>query len=74
MHWKGVHDARALARKESELLDQSAPGRGFSTEVEKLERRLIQQEKPLLGFILKSKSSKISATKLLRTTHMLMMC
>ena len=48
--WKGVHDARALARKESELLDQSAPGRGFSTEVEKLERRLIQQEKALAGF------------------------
>tara|TARA_B100001769_G_C22101588_1_gene594746 strand:- start:229 stop:2346 length:2118 start_codon:yes stop_codon:yes gene_type:complete len=48
--WKGVHDARALARKEIELLDQSAPGRGFSTEVEKLERRLIQQEKALAGF------------------------
>jgi len=48
--WMGAHDAQALARREAEALDVSAPGRGFSTEVEKLERRLAQQEKALEGF------------------------
>ena len=48
--WMGAHDANALARREAEALDVSAPGRGFSTEVEKLERRLAQQEKALEGF------------------------
>ena len=48
--WKGHHDANALARREQEKLDAAAPGRGHSTEVEKLERRLKQQEKALEGF------------------------
>ena len=48
--WKGHHDANALARREQEKLDAAAPGRGHSTEVEKLERRLKQQEKALQGF------------------------
>ena len=38
--WKGHHDANALARREQEKLDAAAPGRGHSTEVEKLERRM----------------------------------
>ena len=48
--WKGHHDANALARREQEKLDAAAPGRGHSTEVEKLERRLKQQEQALSGF------------------------
>lgn len=48
--WKGHHDANALARREQEKLDAAAPGRGHSTEVEKLERRMKQQEKALDGF------------------------
>ena len=48
--WMGLHDANALARREAEALDVAAPGRGHSTEVEKLERRLAQQEKALEGF------------------------
>ena len=48
--WKGAHDAGALARREAEKLDIASPGRGFSTEVEKLERRQAQQEKALAGF------------------------
>ena len=48
--WKGHHDANALARLEQEKLDAAAPGRGHSTEVEKLERRLKQQEQALEGF------------------------
>ncbi len=48
--WKGHHDANALARREQEKLDAAAPGRGHSTEVEKLERRMKQQEKALEGF------------------------
>ena len=48
--WKGHHDANALARREQEKLDAAAPGRGHSTEVEKLERRLKQQERALEGF------------------------
>ena len=48
--WKGYHDANALARREQEKLDAAAPGRGHSTEVEKLERRLKQQQKALEGF------------------------
>ena len=48
--WMGLHDANALARREAEALDVAAPGRGHSTEVEKLERRLAQQEKALQGF------------------------
>ena len=48
--WKGHHDANALARREQEKLDAAAPGRGHSTEVEKLERRMRQQEQALEGF------------------------
>ena len=48
--WRGAHDAGALARREAEKLDIASPGRGFSTEVEKLERRQAQQEKALDGF------------------------
>ena len=48
--WRGPHDAGALARREAEKLDIASPGRGFSTEVEKLERRKAQQEKALSGF------------------------
>ena len=48
--WKGHHDANALARREREKLDAAAPGRGHSTNVERLERRLNQQEKALEGF------------------------
>ena len=48
--WMGLHDANALARREAEALDVAAPGRGHSTEVEKLERRIAQQEKALQGF------------------------
>lgn len=48
--WRGAHDAGALARREAEKLDIASPGRGFSTEVEKLERRQAQQEKALEGF------------------------
>ena len=56
--WKGHHDANALARREQEKLDAAAPGRGHSTEVEKLERRLKQQEQALEGFAKKSKNNK----------------
>ena len=45
--WKGAHDAMALARREAEKLDIAAPGRGHSTDVERLERRKVQQEKAL---------------------------
>jgi len=48
--WKGHHDANALARREQEKLDAAAPGRGHSTEAEKLERRLKQQQQALEGF------------------------
>ena len=48
--WKGVHDAHALQRREEERFEQAGPGRGQSTEVEKLERRQAQQEKALAGF------------------------
>ena len=48
--WKGAHDAGALARREAEKLDVAAPGRGHSTDVERLERRKSQQEKALEGF------------------------
>jgi len=48
--WKGAHDAGALARREAEKLDIASPGRGFSTDVERLERRKAQQEKALEGF------------------------
>ncbi|MDP6187825.1 MAG: ribosome rescue protein RqcH [Candidatus Poseidoniaceae archaeon] len=48
--WKGAHDAGALARREAEKLDIAAPGRGHSTDVERLERRKVQQEKALEGF------------------------
>lgn len=51
--WKGAHDAGALARREAEKLDIAAPGRGFSTDVERLERRKAQQEKALEGFSVK---------------------
>jgi predicted ribosome quality control (RQC) complex YloA/Tae2 family protein len=51
--WKGAHDAMALARREAEKLDIAAPGRGHSTDVERLERRKIQQEKALEGFSVK---------------------
>ena len=48
--WRGSHDAGALARREAEKLDIASPGRGFSTDVEKLERRKNQQESALSGF------------------------
>ena len=48
--WKGSHDAHALQRREEERFDQAGPGRGQSTEVERLERRKQQQEKALEGF------------------------
>ena len=48
--WLGPHDAHALARREAEALDVAAPGRGHSTDVERLERRLSQQNKSLQGF------------------------
>ncbi|MEK9652017.1 MAG: ribosome rescue protein RqcH [Poseidonia sp.] len=48
--WKGSHDAHALQRREEERMDQVAPGRGQSTEVERLERRKAQQEQALEGF------------------------
>ena len=48
--WMGLHDAHALARREAEALDVASPGRGYSTDVERLERRLAQQEKALEGF------------------------
>jgi predicted ribosome quality control (RQC) complex YloA/Tae2 family protein len=48
--WKGTHDAHALQRREEERFEQAGPGRGQSTEVEKLERRKAQQEKALGGF------------------------
>lgn len=51
--WKGAHDAMALARREAEKLDIAAPGRGHSTDVERLERRKAQQEKALEGFSVK---------------------
>ena len=58
--WKGAHDAIALARREAEKLDIAAPGRGHSTDVERLERRKIQQEKALEGF-----STKIEKQQML---------
>lgn len=48
--WRGTHDAHALQRREEERFEQAGPGRGQSTEVEKLERRKAQQEKALGGF------------------------
>ena len=48
--WKGIHDAHALQRREEERFEQAGPGRGQSTEVEKLERRQAQQQKALSGF------------------------
>ncbi|MBL6886394.1 MAG: NFACT family protein [Candidatus Poseidonia sp.] len=48
--WKGAHDAHALQRREEERFEQAGPGRGQSTEVERLERRKAQQEKALAGF------------------------
>lgn len=51
--WLGPHDAHALARREAEALDVAAPGRGHSTDIERLERRLAQQERALEGFAIK---------------------
>ena len=51
--WKGAHDAGALARREAEKMDIAAPGRGYSTDVERLQRRKAQQEKALQGFSVK---------------------
>ena len=48
--WKGEHDAHALQRREDEKLEETGPGRGQSTELERLERRKAQQEKALEGF------------------------
>ena len=48
--WKGPHDAHALQRREEEKYEQAGPGRGQSTEVERLERRKAQQEKSLGSF------------------------
>jgi len=57
--WRGAHDAGALARREAEKLDIAAPGRGYSTDVEKLERRQAQQEKALDGFSNKIEKQQI---------------
>jgi len=57
--WRGAHDAGALARREAEKLDIAAPGRGYSTDVEKLERRQAQQEKALGGFSNKIEKQQI---------------
>jgi len=51
--WWGGHDADALLRREMEQVNAAAPGRGHSTDVERLERRLAQQEKALEGFFAK---------------------
>jgi len=48
--WKGRHDAHALQRRNEERDEQAAPGRGQSTDVERFERRLAQQERALAGF------------------------
>ena len=56
--WLGPHDAHALARREAEALDVAAPGRGHSTDVERLERRLAQQNKSLQGFSEKVKKQQ----------------
>ena len=48
--WWGGHDSDALLRRELEQVNAAAPGRGHSTDVERLERRLAQQEKALEGF------------------------
>lgn len=48
--WWGGHDSDALLRRELEQVNAAAPGRGHSTDVERLERRLAQQEKALGGF------------------------
>ncbi len=48
--WKGSHDAHALQRREEERFEQAGPGRGQSTEVERLERRKAQQESAMAGF------------------------
>ena len=45
--WWGGHDSDALLRRELEQVNAAAPGRGHSTDVERLERRLAQQEKAL---------------------------
>jgi predicted ribosome quality control (RQC) complex YloA/Tae2 family protein len=48
--WIGQHDASAHQRREDEKMAQSFAGRGPSTAVERLERRLIQQERSLEQF------------------------
>ncbi len=48
--WKGEHDSQAHERREMEKLDFASPGRGYSTPVEKLERRLNQQRTALSKF------------------------
>ena len=48
--WKGCHDSAALARREAEKMDIAAPGRGHSTDVERLQRRLVQQESSMISF------------------------
>ena len=48
--WKGCHDSEALARREAEKMDIAAPGRGHSTDVERLQRRLVQQESSMISF------------------------
>jgi predicted ribosome quality control (RQC) complex YloA/Tae2 family protein len=48
--WKGCHDSEALARREAEKMDIAAPGRGHSTDVERLQRRLVQQESSMVSF------------------------
>ena len=48
--WRGSHDSAALARREAEKMDIAAPGRGHSTDVERLQRRLVQQESSMISF------------------------
>ena len=57
--WWGGHDADALLRREMEQVNTAAPGRGHSTDVERLERRLAQQEKALEGFHTKVEQQQV---------------
>ena len=55
----GLSRCRRISRREAEKLDIASPGRGFSTEVEKLERRQAQQEKALAGFAKKIEKQQL---------------
>ena len=68
--WLGPHDAHALARREAEALDVAAPGRGHSTDIERLERRLAQQESALEGFAAKVEKQQEIGHLIQITGHM----